>query len=65
MKVFQPQSVNSAKRSSQANNTHPIINGDPIKRTCMLGHVTGSFVGGRRENSRGGGIHNSLSLSID
>ena len=30
----------------------------------MLGHVTGSFVGGSRERP-GDGIHNSLSRSID
>ena len=31
----------------------------------MHGHGTGSFVGGRHEESKGGDIHNSLSWSID
>ena len=35
------------------------------RRTSMRGHVTGSFAGGSRDRYQGGGIHNSLSQSID
>ena len=67
MKESLLQSVNSAKLSTQVNNTScPFPNGDPRRRRAhMTGHVTGSFGGGSHGDSKGGGIHNSISQNID